>query len=545
MAIPVQFPADSGLYSLLSFREDGQINLDKYRMLLLHSETMGVLRKELIESLGVERARCLLTRMGYESGKSDAHLVRRLNPDVSDMEAFSMGPQLHSLEGIVQVKPLHVDMDLKTGEFYGELLWENSYEAQTHIKHFGIAQDPVCWMQIGYASGYTSTFMDSFVLYKELECSGCGEKHCRIMGKTLAAWGDDDDEYRYFKHENLVEQILNLQEKVDNLRFSIDGVFELNNVIGKSACLKEAFKLLENVAESQATVMFLGETGVGKDLFASTLHDISNRRKGPFVPVNCAAIPEELIESELFGVEKGAYTGAQKSRPGKFERAHNGTLFLDEVDKLSESAQSKLLRVLQNNEIERVGDTRFRKVDVRIVTACNSNLEDEVKQGHFRKDLYFRLCVYPIQIPPLRDRGDDIPELASHFISKFSARYGKSGIALSEEAMHALLNYSWPGNIREFENVIERGVILCANNESIKLSKLLFSSMGSETDNPIGSITAEIIDKSTEFPRIEDVETILIKKAVQKSNGNLSAAAKLLDITRPQLAYRLKKINKE
>ena len=522
---------------------------------MLHTETMGVLRKELVESLGVERARGLFTRMGYESGRNDAILAKKLKPNATDIESFSIGPQLHKLEGIVKVTPLNVEMELGAGSFYGEFLWENSYEAQTHIGRFGIAQEPVCWMQIGYASGYTSTFVGKFILYKEMDCTGCGDKFCRIVGKPLEDWGIDKDEYRYFKPDNVADQMLQLQSQVEKLRLSVDQVFELGNIVGDSESLRAVFKLIENVADSQATVMLLGETGVGKDLFANALHNISNRKNGPFIAVNCAAIPEELIESELFGVEKGAYTGAQKSRPGRFERAHNGSLYLDEVDKLSEAAQTKLLRVLQNHELERVGDVRARKVNVRIITASNADLEELVKQGRFRKDLYFRLNIYPVIIPTLRQRKEDIPMLASHFIEKHRTRYGKYGIDIDDEAMQGLMNYDWPGNVREFENVIERGIILTNNSEKIKLSQLLFRTMDSDNtstvsatsrENPVNvteSITEEIVNGSPEFPKFEQVQEMLLEKALQRANGNVSKAAKMLGLTRPQFAYRMKKIN--
>ena len=522
---------------------------------MLHTETMGVLRKELVDSLGVERARGLFTRMGYESGRNDAILAKKLKPNATDIESFSIGPQLHKLEGIVKVTPLNVEMELGAGSFYGEFLWENSYEAQTHIDRFGIAQEPVCWMQIGYASGYTSTFVGKFILYKEMDCTGCGDKFCRIVGKPLEDWGIDRDEYRYFKPDNVADQMLQLQSQVEKLRLSIDQAFELGNIVGDSESLRAVFKLIENVADSQATVMLLGETGVGKDLFANALHNISNRKNGPFIAVNCAAIPEELIESELFGVEKGAYTGAQKSRPGRFERAHNGSLYLDEVDKLSEAAQTKLLRVLQNHELERVGDVRARKVNVRIITASNADLEELVKQGRFRKDLYFRLNIFPVIIPTLRQRKEDIPMLASHFIGKHSIRYGKYGVDIDDEAMQGLMNYDWPGNVREFENVIERGIILTNNSEKIKLSQLLFRTMDSDNtsavsatsrENPVNttdSITEEIVNNSREFPKFQQVQEMLLQKALQRANGNVSKAAKMLGLTRPQFAYRMKKIN--
>ena len=226
------------------------------------------------------------------------------------------------------------------------------------------------------------------------------------------------------------------------------------------------------------TVLFLGETGVGKEIFARMLHRMGRRSEQPFVAVNCAALPENLIEAELFGVVKGAYTGATDSRPGRFERAHGGTLFLDEIGTLTLSAQAKLLRALQEGEIERVGDSQTRKVDVRLLAATNVDLKDAVARGTFREDLYFRLTTFPVRIPPLRERRDDIPLLMRHFLHRFSQRHGKTVGSFAPEAVEALLSYAFPGNIRELENMIERGVLLADAGEPIGISHLFTAQQG-------------------------------------------------------------------
>ena len=229
------------------------------------------------------------------------------------------------------------------------------------------------------------------------------------------------------------------------------------------------------VAPTQATVLFVGESGVGKEVFARTLHRISARAEKPFVALSCAAIPDTLLESELFGVERGAYTGAVQSRPGRFERADGGTLFLDEIGTLSASAQVKLLRALQEGEIERLGDTHTRRVDVRVMAATNVDLRNEVRAGRFREDLFFRLNVFPIRITPLRERREDVPLLMTHFLAKFNRLHGRRLTGFTQRAVDAMLSYDWPGNVREVENVIERGVILAAESGAIDAPHLFTS----------------------------------------------------------------------
>jgi len=534
--------------------ETGQIWLHEHRMLLVHAEAQASLRKELIDTLGMKRAQGLFTRMGYASGVSDAELVRMRSPDASDIEIFMTGPQLHTLEGMVKVTPLRLELDRTAGKFYGEFLWENSWEGQWHKHYYGTHSEPVCWSQIGYACGYTSTFMGRAILYKEVECTGMGDNNCRIIGKPVEEWEDAAEYTRFFDRESIADQLIDLQTQVVELRSSIGEKENMPaDMVGNSPGFRAAYGLLKQAADSQIAVLLLGETGVGKELFARALHERSSRRKRAFVAINCAAIPLELMESELFGVEKGAYTGAQVSRPGRFERADGGTLFLDEIGDLPLSAQAKLLRVLQEGEIERLGDDKTRKVDVRLVAATNGDLKQLVKEGRFRPDLYYRLNAYQINIPPLRERKEDVGLLARSFLEKYTATNGKKLRGFTDKAKRALLSYFWPGNIRELQNIIERGVILAPNGTRIEVNHL-FSSCAEEAPREFGldshGALGENSGGSTRtlceavfngVMTLDEVEGMLLETAVDKARGNLSSAARMLGLTRPQLAYRLKR----
>ncbi|MDX9766565.1 MAG: sigma 54-interacting transcriptional regulator [Ectothiorhodospiraceae bacterium] len=537
------------------FFDYGRITLGEHRMIMLHTGAVGSLRKELIDTLGVDRARGVLTRMGFASGERDAELARKLMPHASDDELLMMGPRLHSLEGIVSVSPIRLDIDIANGRYHGEFLWTESYEAEIHLSNFGVHHEPVCWTQIGYAAGYTSAIMGRFILYREVECRGQGDRHCRILGKPLENWDDADGDMKYFRPDRVADQLLKLQAEVEHLRYSIDKDVAMGDMVGGSPAFLATCNLLKKAAESHVTVLLLGETGVGKEMCARALHGHSPRANNAFVAINCAAIPEELIESELFGVEKGAFTGAQHSRPGRFERAHGGTLFLDEVGELSAAAQAKLLRVLQEGEFERIGDTRTRKVDVRVVAATNVDLQQAVDQGKFRADLYYRLNIFPVVIPSLRDRRDDIALLVDRFLQKYSARHGKRISGITERALDALRKYDWPGNIRELENMIERGVIIAGSDQKIDIADLfpcinigrkepaLLDEVCDTRDAGRGSgslkdMVDHALDHSTS---LEEIEVLMLQSAVDRANGNLSLAARSLGLTRPQLAYRLKK----
>ena len=500
-------------------------------------------------------------RLGYQNGLKDGEMARHLRPDASVVDMFLAGPQLHMLRGMVQVKPLQIEIDPETGHFFMEHLWLNSFEVEICLSEFGILEDPVCWILIGYACGYSSSALEQEIIFKEVECRGCGDEHCRAIGKPAHEWEDHETFKRYFVADPLIEELYELQSQISALRRNISGTDMLSNAVGHSKAFQQVCDMANKASHSNVSVLLYGETGVGKEVMAQGLHKHSERANEPFIAVNCAAIPPDLIEAELFGVEKGAFTGATQSRMGRFERAHKGTVFLDEVVELTPRAQASLLRVLQEGELERVGDNRTRKVDVRVLAATNEDLELAVKEGRFRADLFYRLNVFPVTIPALRERREDIPLLVEHFLDKYHARYHKKTLGLSNKAMEAVMAYDWPGNIRELGNIIERGVILTDTNDTIGVDALIIgideSSQNVNALSSTGSLIAESdaianqanIDASTDwsdeiFRRgigLEEAERILIDKAMTQAKGNVSKAARLLNMTRPALAYRLSK----
>ncbi len=321
----------------------------------------------------------------------------------------------------------------------------------------------------------------------------------------------------------------------------------------RNSQMKKIYELAKKVAPSSSTILILGESGTGKEVLAKYIHFCS-KRKGPFVTINCAAIPEELLEAELFGYEKGAFTGAIKSKPGKFEIANKGTLFLDEIGDLSLKLQAKLLRVIQEKQVERLGSDHSIKVDVRILAATNKDLEKEVQEGRFREDLFFRLNVIPIKLPPLRERKEDIPLLTQFFLKRICEREGIEEKKFTSQAIKALLNYPWPGNIRELENFIERVVILSENNiigiEDLSLSTLssklqIRESLTEDKDMLIKYLSLpQISENGIELNKLlKEIEVYYLKKALEISKGVKTKAAKLLGLNRTTFIEKLKKYN--
>lgn len=321
----------------------------------------------------------------------------------------------------------------------------------------------------------------------------------------------------------------------------------------RNSQMKKIYELAKKVAPSSSTVLILGESGTGKEVLAKYIHFCS-KRKGPFVTINCAAIPEELLEAELFGYEKGAFTGAIKSKPGKFEIANKGTLFLDEIGDLSLKLQAKLLRVIQEKQVERLGSDHSIKVDVRILAATNKDLEKEVQEGRFREDLFFRLNVIPIKLPPLRERKEDIPLLTQFFLKRICEREGIEEKKFTSQAIKALLNYPWPGNIRELENFVERVVILSENNiigiEDLSLSTLssklqIRESLTEDKDMLIKYLSLpQISEDGIELNKLlKEIEVYYLKKALELSKGVKTKAAKLLRLNRTTFIEKLKKYN--
>lgn len=541
--------------------QQGRIWLDDQRMMLMHVSSLRALRQELIESLGKETARGLITRIGYQAGANDADMAKRLRCDASTYDHFLAGPQLVSLEGIVHCEPVTLDIDVSKGRYFGDFYLIDCAEAEAHIASYGISEEPSCWMLVGYACGYTSTFMGRPILWRETECRATGHPKCRVVGRPVEEWDEAArEDLRFLRIGDFVKWIPNsVSPAPATAQLASRGAENAHDdfgMVGISSGFNTVCHLVKKVAPTEVTVLFLGESGVGKEVFSHNLHRLSRRADKPFIAVNCAAIPEALAESELFGVEKGAFTGATVSRPGRFERADGGTLFLDEIGTLSSTAQGKLLRALQEGEIERVGDTKVRRVDVRVIAATNINLREAVKEGTFREDLFYRLNVFPIRVPPLRDRRDDIPLLMNWFMQRAARKHGKVITGFRERAVDALINYRWPGNVREMENLIERAVILADDKGALDLCHLF------TTGEDISSTTfvvqrdgvlypAETMGGEQGFspagmlPPLADTEARMLRMAIEEANGNLSLAARLLSISRATLAYRLRKHNIE
>ncbi len=354
-----------------------------------------------------------------------------------------------------------------------------------------------------------------------------------------------------FKNDELIANITKAVEHYsilrENLRLRIEvrERYSFAKMIGKNKKMQELYTLIEKVAPTAASVLITGESGTGKELVAHAIHINSPRKKEPFVSVNCAALPESLLESELFGHEKGSFTGAVSQRKGRFELSDGGTLFLDEIGEMALSLQSKLLRILQEKTFHRVGGTIELKVDVRIVAATNKDLKEEVEAGRFREDLYYRLNVLHLHLPPLRERANDIPLLVEHFVSKFTAQLGRENLTISLPALRFLTTLPWKGNIRELENTIERASILCSGN-TIEPEDVLpdsgtenLSAAAASSFNP-----EEIVPPGTRLPDMLDaIEEKALRDALEKANYVQTKAAKNLGITKSLLQYKMKKFN--
>ncbi len=339
-------------------------------------------------------------------------------------------------------------------------------------------------------------------------------------------------EMRIVIHKEL--DVRNLREENRSLREALGKRYSHPNIVARSPKMQEVLATVERVAPTNSTVLLGGESGVGKDLIARAIHEKSRRASGPFLKINSTAIPENLLESELFGFEKGAFTGAVASKPGKFELADKGTLFLDEIGDVPPVTQVKLLRVLQEREFERLGGTRTVKVDVRLIAATNKDLRQALEQGTFREDLYYRLNVVPIDIAPLRERKEDVPDLVNLFISRFTGESGKPVEGITPEAMQILVNYHWPGNVRELQNIVERACALAKGNVLNPSDIHLDIRPAKSTNSPGGFLP----DGMT----LEQWEDEMVQEALRRANGNKSQAARLLGLSRNALRYRLSKI---
>ena len=343
----------------------------------------------------------------------------------------------------------------------------------------------------------------------------------------------------------LIEKIIELKQlQAENitLRKRIEEFYGFSNIIGNAPCMQAIFHIIRSVAESDTTVLILGESGTGKELIARSIHSLSNRVNKPWIVVNCAAIPEDLLESELFGYVKGAFTGAASNRTGRFESAHGGTIFLDEIGDMSPRLQAKILRIIEEREFEPLGSAKTIKVDVRIIAATNKNLEHAVESGEFRQDLYYRLHVVPVTLPPLRERLDDIPHLIRHFVNVFNIRNNASVEGFSPDAIELLKQNTWPGNVRELENIVEQMIVIYQKG-TIEVENLPVSYRRSQQHQKQQSVSLWEGEKTDLSTVVSTIEKDLIREALQRADGVKSKAAELLNIKRTTLLEKMRKYN--
>ncbi len=535
--------------------DEGLIRLHDQRVVILSAAAMGLLRKELIQTLGIETTRRLLLRFGFADGYHDAINLRDRFRWSDPIEYFRAGAMVQRLEGIVKAEVSSVQFDARTGRFSAELVWERSYEGEQHLEHYGKSAQPVCWSLVGYMSGYASAALGREIYFRERKCLGQGHRHCALEARNAADWGEDLEELRFdYQGADLGAEIERLrvaarrqrralaereqalarrEREMDIVQQKVASLIADQNFVVRSEAMRDVLEMASRVAPLETTVLVTGESGTGKEFIVKLIHEHSNRASGPIVSVNCAALTETLLESELFGHVRGAFTGAVRDKPGLFELATEGTLFLDEIGEMAPSLQAKLLRAIQEGEIRRVGGDRAIRVRPRIVSATNRDLRAQVRAGRFREDLYFRLAGFVIDVPPLRERTDDIPALVHEFLRRSAARLKKNVKTVTPQAMTALVNHRWPGNVRELEHAIERAVIL-ATTSALSLRDL----------PPEVREAPQAGDRRSDLA-LEAREIELVKEALNRFNGNRKRAAAALGISTVTLWRMMKRHNLE
>ena len=492
----------------------------------------------------------MLLRFGFADGYHDAVNLRARSQWTSPLDGLRAGAMLHTLAGIVRADVRRAEYDEPSGRFEEEVIWHDSYEAEQHLHHYGKGTATVCWSLAGYSSGFLSACLGTEVYFREVTCAGQGERRCHAIGRDANGWGAEIESIRAdFQSANLGHEVERLREAVGKrlkeldrreqlldrrerelnlLRERVNRHAAAKHFVAGSKAMQHVLELAARVAPLDTTVLVYGESGTGKEFIVRLIHDQSPRASAPFVSINCAALTETLLESELFGHARGAFTGAVRDKAGLFEVAGSGTIFLDEIGEVAPTVQAKLLRALQEREIRRVGAERTIRVHARVVAATNRDLRAAVAAGTFREDLYFRLGAFLITVPPLRDRREDIPPLVRGFLLRAAGRMKTDVRTVSADAMSALMHYSWPGNVRELEHAIERAVIL-GNGATIRRRDL----------------PPEVTQKSR--PRAGDdtlnlqaQERLSIERALERFGGNRKKAAEALNISTVTLWRRMK-----
>lgn len=519
----------------------GRVSVAGQRAVILEATALGALRKELIGHLGLPVARAILTRFGYVHGWGLADSVRSdvgLDDDASPWQA---GLKVLMIEGLFRV----ADDDAGPLSTIGTTLI-TSVEADQHIAHLGLSEWPTCWITAGILSGYLSRTSGEKIFVLEEKCIGRGDAACRMFGRSRSQWGEQRaNELRFFELEDLkswldtnlhavTTNLLEVEKKLREQKRVLARVGEVveapDGIVARSDAMKKVVDLARRVAKVDSTVLITGESGTGKERIARLIHDESQRAAGPFIAVNCGAITETLLESELFGHVRGSFTGAVQDRAGLFEAASGGTILLDEIAEVSPGMQVKLLRALQEREIRRVGENRSRRIDCRVIAATNSDLPAAIAAGQFRMDLYYRLNVVALHVPPLRERREDILPLARVLLAEATQRLKRQVTGLSPRAADQLLRYGWPGNVRELENAMERAVALAlmSRTELLDLPEDVRASVAAPT--LAGGVK-----------ELEEVERDYILAVFEHNHGSQAKTAKMLAIGTATLYRKLKK----
>lgn len=521
----------------------GRLTLKERRMALHDMHAFAQFRRDLLDMVGIDHARRILTRYGLFWGQADAAAMKRLFAWDNLEEMLRAGPRMHALQGVNRPFIRKLELDEANGRLMMDLVWHDSGEAEEHLVELGPATHPVCWILVGYASGYCSFCLGRNVYFVEDRCKAKGDRICTAVGKDEASWGDDLKPHRiYFQADDIWKKVNKLTQE---LRKKTRELAAQRKLLGwglgasrtafvevRSPAFRQVIELANRVAQFDTSVLITGETGTGKEVLARHIHRQSPRSGRPFVAVNCTALPETLLESELFGHRAGAFTGAARDRIGLLEQAEKGTIFLDEIGDISLVIQIKLLRVLQEREILRVGENEPRKIDVRVLAATHRNLGEAIREGRFREDLFYRLRVIEIDIPPLRERRDDILPLARHFVKQLGARLKLAHLRLDATCVDYLQRYSWPGNVRELENTIERAAVLSPNG------LILPEHLPAHVVNlELGRLVAHSVAQPRTLAEVEQAHLEAVLKSV---GGNQSQAARILGISTTTLWRKLK-----
>ena len=525
-------------------------------MVILSAAAMGLMRKELVDTLGPEAARRVLLRFGFADGYHDAVNLRARSNWADSARRSPFGCDApHAGRDRPCRRPASSSTTRRPGRFEEEVTWHDSYEAEQHVHHYGKSVSPVCWSLVGYSSGFVSACLGKEIYFREVTCAGQGDRHCSAIGRDVTdgarkakrsaptfrrrasvtrSSGCGRRSAKRLKELDRRERLLERREReLDLLRERVNRHAAAKHFVAGSRAMQDVLELAARVAPLDTTVLVYGESGTGKEFIVRLIHEQSPRAAAPFVSINCAALTETLLESELFGHVRGAFTGAVRDKAGLFEVAGSGTIFLDEIGEVAPTVQAKLLRALQEREIRRVGAERSIKVNARVVAATNRDLRAAVDAGTFREDLYFRLGAFIITVPPLRDRREDIPPLVHNFLVRAAGRTKKDVRSVSADAMSGLMNYRWPGNVRELEHAVERAVIL-ANGATIRLRDL----PPEVTQKPRARAGDDTLD-------LQAQERVSIERALERFGGNRKKAAEALNISTVTLWRRMKQYGLE